>query len=68
MSVQQVAAPYRRLSGSLVAAIVVGAFAIGALAGFGVPRVIGLGGQATVVAPAAPRRTSNGSMTPIAPR
>jgi hypothetical protein len=41
MSVQQVAAPYRRFSVPLITASVVTAFALGTLAGVGLPRVIG---------------------------
>ena len=41
MSVQQVAAPYRRLSLPSTAAVVAVAFILGALAGVGLPRAIG---------------------------
>ncbi len=54
MSVQQVAAPYRRLSLPSTAAVVAVAFILGALAGVGLPRAIGGVGRAdTAAAPIA---------------
>jgi hypothetical protein len=61
MSAGQIAAPHGRVRGPLVITLVVGAFAIGVLTGFGVPRTFGSGSQAAAAhGPAAQARTFTG--------
>ncbi len=57
----QNAAPHGRVRGPLVITLVVGAFAIGVVTGFGVPRTVGSGSQAAAAqGPAAQARSFAG--------